>query len=114
MNINNDKKIIKELEIALRYYIKGIVINCTSSNKWLETIQRMTEQSLLEYTMVDKKKKNFLELQNVKYKDNVISIIFDNEKCNYKEDKKQIRILIPCKSQSNKMYILEGYPKVIV
>lgn len=113
MNINNDKQIIKELEIALKYYIKGIVINSTST-KWTEPIQRITEHALLEYTMTDKKQKNFLELCDVCYKDNIINIILNNENCKHKKEKKQIKIVIPFKNELEKMYILEGCPKIII
>lgn len=114
MDINNDRNIINELEIALKYYIKGIIINSAGTNNWIEPIQRMTEHALLKYTIIDKKQKNFLELQKVVYKSNIINIILNNEKCNYKKDKKEIKILIPCKDEVNKMYILNGSPKIII
>lgn len=93
MKINNQKKIISELEIALSYYIRGLTIKLTSDD-FIYEVQRITEQALLTYSTIDFRKDNFLEPSVSVSRKNIL-IDLNNQKSKHSQAKKHIKIKIP-------------------
>lgn len=111
MIVKYDVKLIEELEIALTYYIKGLMVN-GSEERFIFDIQRMTEHSLVEYTKLDLIENNFLK-SHVSIVDSHIEIDFTHSK----EIKQVIKIRIPCFKLENtkrQIYNLSGKVKVEV
>ena len=111
MEIITNEKIIKELQIALSYYIKGLTIS-QLNNDWTSPIQRIMENALLTYTVIDIRKGNFLELINVLDKESKIRLIFSNSNCKYASAIKKVEIYIPYIKRTNNSYQLTGNVKV--
>lgn len=93
MDINCKKDILSELEIALSYYIKGLTVK-ENSKDFIFEIQRITENALMSYSIIDFRKDNFLEY-NTSVTSKHIIIDLNNEHCNHSPSKSHIKIKIP-------------------
>lgn len=93
MNINYTENVLSELKIALSYYIKGLTVKETSNDFFFE-IQRITENALLSYSVIDFRKNNFLE-PDISVTNKHIIIDLNNEHCKHSTSKKHIIIQIP-------------------
>ena len=111
MVIKNEN--IENLSTALTYYIKGIVTK-KSSKKWIDDIQRILEHAIVKYSVIDIRKNNFINLQEVKYNKKNIIIRFDNSNCRYKNVEYKIEVIVPFKENIKDNYELFGEVKVLV
>lgn len=93
MDINYTKDVLSELEIALSYYIKGLTVKETSKDFIFE-VQRITENALLSYSIIDFRKDNFLE-PDISVTNKHLIIDLNNEHCKHSPSKKHIKIKIP-------------------
>lgn len=93
MNINYSENVLSELKIALSYYIKGLTVKETSTDFFLE-VQRITENALLSYSVIDFRKNNFLE-PDISITNKYIIIDLNNEHCKHSPSKKHIKIKVP-------------------
>lgn len=112
MNIINNKKVISELELALSYYIKGLIVRETSQS-FVDEIQRITEQALISYSQEDINDKNFL-MPIIKIDNEKIIISLNNEYLRNLVETKYVKVKIPYTSKKNNdinslnSYILGG------
>lgn len=111
MKISTDGKIIKELQIALTYYIRGLTIS-NLNNEWTSDIQRIVEQALLTYTVIDIRKDNFMELMKIKFLKRNIKLYFSNAKCIYAKKITEIEVSIPYDYKNLNAYTLYGEVKI--
>ena len=61
MKINTDDQLLKDLELALSYYVKGLVVKLNSIEVF-SNIQRIIEQTLLNYSKLDIEEQNFINI----------------------------------------------------
>lgn len=108
MFINTDNELLKKIEITLTYYIKGLVVY-ENNTSWLDTIQRIVENALLEYTKIDIRKKNFFEISIKDIDEKYIRLELTNKNNKYSKKTRYIYIDIPYTEVINKKnYKLDG------
>lgn len=86
---------IKCLKITLENYLKGLIVK-ENSLEFINEIQRITENCIIEYENYDIKHNSFLYWTSSKYINNYFKIIFISVE--YK-----IEIIMSCKKNNNNL-----------